>query len=264
MQKTTIILSLFLIWPTLFFAQSWEDYKASIGTVQKIIKTDDQNFILVGGSNMSGVVQKIDKKNTKIWEFRPQKGELSAFASVIELSDKSIVAVGSIKKTVSDKTDFYVVKLSHDGKLIWSKTFKISDNHDDALAVGQLNDNSIIVAGKAEKKSNYNYYSAIVKIDVNGNKIAEKKRTEAKPNSINELIIYKGNTIIVAGEIGTNSYQRYTAMWYAAFDENLEIKWEKQIKNSYGEALRAICFTSDNFIYMTGIRVKYGGSFIPV
>ncbi len=184
------------------FVDSEEDVANSV------IKTYDGNFVIVGygnyGSRKEIRLIKVDRKGEVIWDIPYLSDFICEAHEVIELPDKNIIVVGDVRAEKITNFDAQALKISEDGKIIWSKLFGL-DKWEEATDVVYTYDEKIVICG-FEKSENYLFADFwIRKIDSTGNLIWEdtfKKKSLDFPNSIIES---KDNGLIIAGSTFTGS-----------------------------------------------------------
>ncbi len=141
--------------------------------VHDLIQTQDGNLVLVGSSRSQqrAYVLKSDLNGDTLWTREIDAGLLDdVLASVIELEDGSLVAVGQTAPNNFD-VDILLLKLSADGDLIWTRKlgeeFEINKFGED---IAPASDGGFVIAGySGESDQIFINDLVIVKVDDQGN-----------------------------------------------------------------------------------------------
>jgi len=132
----------------------------------KIIKTNDGGYFIAGFIDYSGIAKgnatlhgvgefyglKIDANGNKLWDGYFGGTQNDRVFDVVEALDGGLVMVGYSESNDFDITDskgsydFWVVKLSNDGNLVWKKSYGGS-GIDQAYGIVKTNQNSYLITG---------------------------------------------------------------------------------------------------------------------
>ncbi|ARV09833.1 hypothetical protein BTO05_09335 [Winogradskyella sp. PC-19] len=171
---------------TKFFGGNFTD------TAEGIIETDNGDFIIAGGSDsidtdISGNkgtydfwVIRIDSNGILVWEKSFGGTQTEEARAMVKATDGNIVIVGETRSNDLDVSgnngaaDFWLIKISPDGNLIWQKTFGGS-GFDVARDISTTEDNGFLLTGSSrssdgdvsENKGQNDVW--VVKIDSNAN-----------------------------------------------------------------------------------------------
>jgi len=149
-----------------------------------IVDNDDNNSVVVGYSDydsfgvpkQGGIIAKYDINNNVIWKKDFRSIDSHTLNDITQDSDGCYVAIGSIKKTVGDiaTTNGFIVKYDKNGKLLWNKEFKETDQ-DTFSSVKPVPGGGVIVVGNSNDIKYVNGKligdsdGLLVKYDVEGN-----------------------------------------------------------------------------------------------
>ncbi|GAA4767989.1 MULTISPECIES: T9SS type A sorting domain-containing protein [Flavobacterium] len=150
-----------LIWQKCFGGSNW-DYSSSI------IEASDGNFIIGAStqsfnhdvtSNHGGYfdfwVLKINPLGTILWQKTYGGSNGEQISNIIETTDGNYIAIGLSDSTNGDLTsnnggrDFWLVKISESGNLIWQKSLGVGTN-EAANTIIQTSDGGYLVSGQTE------------------------------------------------------------------------------------------------------------------
>jgi len=115
-----------------------------------VIETSDGGFAIaaaVPGINQDNrPVIKFDSSGNMIW-FAGNEFYAQAATWVIELEDSSLVATGAAVLGSGESNAVYIVEISPEGEVIWTRTYDISTNSDFGTCLIQLPDDGYAVCG---------------------------------------------------------------------------------------------------------------------
>jgi hypothetical protein len=131
-----------------------------------IVQTDDNGFIIAGGSDsqdtdISGNIGSYDfwviriaANGDLVWEKSFGGQEIDEARAVIASDDGNFIIAGDTRSSTDDVSsnngaaDLWLIKISPDGNLIWEKTIGGS-NFDVARALTKTRDNGFLIAGSS-------------------------------------------------------------------------------------------------------------------
>ena len=88
--------------------------------------------------------------------------------SLIQTTDGGYAVAGKTYSKGAGEKDFWVIKLDHQGNMIWDRTFGGSDN-EVAYSLIQTTDSGYAVAGSTKSKGAGSNDFWVIKLDVQGN-----------------------------------------------------------------------------------------------
>ncbi|NMH86938.1 hypothetical protein HHX25_05435 [Flavivirga sp. Y03] len=167
---------------------------------------------------------------------------------VIQTEDSGYIIVGSSDSNDVDITgnkgsyDFWVVKISETGNLIWEKSFGGSET-DEARAITKSTDGNYIIIGDTRSNdldvSNNNGAADlwIIKISPTGNLIWEKTFGGSSFDAGRSISKTQDNGFIISGssrssngDLSNNNGQNDA--WVLKIDANANLKWQKTVGGS--------------------------------
>ena len=139
--------------------------------LETVIQTNDENFLVAGYLTPKGTRKqdawflKLDKSGKKIWSNSFGGKNSENIHSMIQLEDKSIVAVGYSNSLA------YIVKLDQSGNKLWENSFK---SHFQLYSIIKTEDKGFMVVGRTFSNTVGQSDISILKLDRNGNKVWDK------------------------------------------------------------------------------------------
>lgn len=166
------IIITFLIFSTqLLFAQG-ETYKYVYGTntpdeAHFVEPLPDGSYIIAGRTGGKGLLARFASDGMPIWVKEVGGGGSDIFKRLILCSDGNLLAFGETSSFGSGGADFFVVKFSQDGNIIWQRT---SGGSSDELARGlvEVSDGYVICGATLSYGQGF-WDIYIEKLDFNGN-----------------------------------------------------------------------------------------------
>jgi len=135
-------------------------------TPEGIAQTDDNGFIVVGGSDSADTdissnigsydfwVIRIDENGNLVWEKSFGGQEIDEAKAITKTSDGNYMILGETRSTTIDVSsnngaaDLWLIKISPNGDLIWEKTFG-GTSFDVGRSIAQTQDNGFLLAGSS-------------------------------------------------------------------------------------------------------------------
>ncbi len=201
-------------------------------TPENIIQTDDNGFIIVGGS---------DSNDTDI------SGNIGAY-------------------------DFWVLRISATGKLIWEKSFG-GEQIDEARAIVSSNDGNYIIAGDTRSNDNdisNNIGAAdlwLIKISPSGDLIWEKTIGGTNFDVARAMVKTQDNGFLLAGssrsaDVDVSENNGQNDAWALKVDSEGNLQWETTIGGSNIDFGYSIAELNDTSIILVGDSTSNDGDII--
>ncbi len=216
---------------------------------------------------------RLDSNGNKLWDSTIGGSNWDAAYSIAIANDDGYIIAGiSFSEISGDKTDYHrgngdywIVKISTNGAVLWDKTFGGS-NDEYLFSITSANTNGYIVAGSSSSGleddkteqgyGNYDYW--IVKIDNNGNKIWDKVFGGSLSDQANSIVKTEQSYIIcgtswsdASGNKTENKYG-YCDYWVVKIDENGNKLWDKTIGATNLDLAYSIYATTDGGYVVAG------------
>ncbi len=241
-------------------AQGWE---RSFGGNQRpdeghaIIQTIDLGYLAVGSSESFGndndldvYVVKTDVDGFEVWSEVYDEAFREQAYDVIQASDGTFVIVGEIEESPGNDRDVFVLKISANGQLIWSKI--IDGGQDDmGLSITPGVEGGYLIAGESRNSDTGNSDFLLLKISDDGEqewlKVYGDPEQDDRINSIATLdngYAFVGKTERVGG------FDNEVAV--RGLDSEGNEVWSEDIKTMENEVGNAIITTSDGNIAICG------------
>jgi hypothetical protein len=131
-------------------------------------------------------IVKTDKEGNRIWHnsFGFKYDEIAK--KVIATQDGGYLMVGVTESDISNQEDIFVVKVNYDGTRAWQRHFG-SKEGDEAKSVVAVND-GYVIAGYTKNTPTYNKDAYLLKIDLYGNIMWERKYGADRDDEANDII----------------------------------------------------------------------------
>ena len=148
----------------------------------QMLATSDGNFLLIGqrnvgpGNNIDSYILKIDGNGNLLWEkcFGGSLPERTYYGG--ELPNGDILIVGSILPYVSAKADIFLLRITKQGELVWTKTIGEERVHDIIHSFCRNSDKkTYTLTGYSETAKEGFHEGLFMQIDEDGNLL--KKQT---------------------------------------------------------------------------------------
>lgn len=250
----------------------------------KIIQTSDSGFILIGfsdsfdgditsfhGSRDIWVV-KLDFSGNIQWQKNYGGTYSEVGTDIIEITG-GFIFCGTTGSNDGDVTnlhgnpptsDFWVVKISIQGGILWQKTFGGS-NLDYASSITKAANNTYIIGGTSNSNNgdvtgnhgNYDYW--IIKIDSIGNLLWQKsfggssgEQLNAICNSLDGNHLISGYSASLNGDITGHHGNTANDYWVVKFNSSGNLIWQKSLGGTDDDVAYGLSSTNDNGTLVIG------------
>ncbi|RED50454.1 hypothetical protein [Seonamhaeicola aphaedonensis] len=197
-------------------------------TPYDVIQTDDNGYIIVGSSDSTDVdiknnkgsydfwIIKISEIGELVWEKSFGGSQADEARGIVKTNDGNYLIIGDTRSEDTDVSlnkgaaDFWIIKMSPNGDLIWEKTFGGS-SFDAARSVSKTQDGGFIICGSSRSanvdlNNNYGQNDAwVIKIDNNGNIIWQKSIGGTEVDLAYDAIELNDNSVIIIGESSSSN-----------------------------------------------------------
>ena len=172
-------------------AAEWIQYYGSYDTndcANSVAQTSDGGYVLAGyiygwpvwPYGYDALLVRTDSNGNKLWNMSYGASGYDVACAVVQTSDGGFVFAGhSSSYSSSGDYDFWLVKTSSAGNMVWSKTYagtNIASNHDECYCMIQTSDGGFLLGGRAGWKALG--LAWLVKTDSTGNKVWDKTYSE--------------------------------------------------------------------------------------
>ena len=252
-----------------------------------IIQTFDGGFALIGYTNSSDGDITINNGNRDFWVAKlDATGILSwqksfGYAgsdegiSLLETSDHHLLVLGVLDVTASEGEgnfgrfstkhaggDYWSIKITASGGLIWSRFYGgsftdnpagiVENNNGEFIVVGASDSNDVDISNN---KGSYDFW--IVKSESGGNMVWEKSFGGAEIDEARGIVPSGDGNYIIVGD--TRSHQQDVTinngaadLWVIKVSDNGELFWDSAIGGSNFDVARSVNPTSDGGFVIAG------------
>ena len=200
-----------------FFGGSFTD------TSFDAIQTEDNGYILVGSSDSVDVdiknnkgaydfwVVKISETGTLVWEKSFGGSQSDEARAITKSNDGNYIIIGNTRSNNLDVSinkgaaDFWVIKISPNGSLIWEKTFG-GTNFDTAHSISKTQDGGYLISGNSRSlnnditNNNGQNDALIIKITTNGKLEWQQTIGGSEIDFAHDAVELNDKSIITVGE----------------------------------------------------------------
>jgi hypothetical protein len=252
-----------LLWDRTFGSSSFDQ-------AYSIIQTTEGGFAICGtkyskktGSSGFCVI-KLDRDGKLIWEKTfdgPNKNVTSTDVaySIVPTTDSGYAVCGYSTKRSKEVQfpDFWVIKLNHNGKLIWDKTFGGSGT-DEASTIIQTIDGGYALCGTTSSKGAGQMDIWVIKLDDQGNLIWDKTLGGSKSEWGRSITQTTDSSYVLCG-VTSSKGAGSGDIWVIKLDSQGNLIWDKALGGSKSENGRSITQTTDGGYALCG-RTKSKGA----
>ncbi|WP_439152549.1 hypothetical protein [Winogradskyella sp.] len=198
--------------------------------------------------------------------------------SAVQTEDNGYIIVGGSDSNDTDISnnigsyDFWVIKISSSGELVWEKSFG-GDQIDEARAIVKSNDGNYVIAGDTRSSDNdisSNNGAAdlwLIKISPNGNLLWEKTIGGSSFDVARALVKTQDNGYLLAGssrsnDIDVSENKGQNDAWVVKVDDNGSLEWERTIGGSNIDFAYGVAELNDESVVAVGDTTSDDGDVI--
>ena len=252
-----------------------------------LIQTSDGGYVIAGytGSSDGDVknnngnrdfwIAKTDRTGNLLWENSFGFSGADEAFSLIETNDNHYIVSGVLDVTASEGQgnngrqsarhaggDFWTVKISLDGKLIWSRFYggSFTDSPRDILENAE---NELLSVGTSDSydvditknKGTYDFW--VVKSNMDGDLIWEKSFGGGEIDEASGITATKDGAYLIVGDTRSDEQDVSLNMgaadlWIIKISDNGELLWDKSIGGSNFDVAKSICPSASNGYIIAG------------
>jgi len=179
------------------------DYENAEGN--DLLITKDGHYIAVGftqptgGNDKNAFVVKGDMRSNLVWS-KSFGGDFDEIANSVTASfENGYIIVGQKWKSLGD-ADIYIMKIDHNGNVIWEKTISRPGNNS-AITIIPANDRNYIIAANTQSGHNGKFSVWLAKINEQADIIWDVNYGKYYSNFVNTLLSGQDNTYYLCGYI---------------------------------------------------------------
>ncbi|NPA48128.1 MAG: CGP-CTERM sorting domain-containing protein [Thermococci archaeon] len=209
-----------------------------------------------GAGRMDAWVLKLSPNGSVIWS-KTYGGLLNDRANAVALTDDgNVVVVGTTASFGAGGSDVWVLKLSPNGSIIWSKTYG-GGMDDGAKAVAITKNGSMMVAGYTYSSSSKSRDAWVLKLSPNGSIIWQKAYGGLYTDIASGVVTAPNGDVIVAGT--TTSFGCLGEdVWVFKLSPNGSVIWSKLYGESNADEANGIVLTPNKELVVAGVTSSLG------
>ena len=229
--------------------------------ISDILLTDTGDVIVVGNHKASRSAQpqalamRFDSHGRQLWKFILGDGGMSSLASVAQLPNGELVAVGMIDGVSGSDSDGWMVRLAPDGTMLSQHSY--GEGGDDALnAVEALPTGEIAVVGRMQRQANGDNQFWLMKISTQGKKLWERFPGGRQSDEYRAVAVRPDGRFYAVGEtqsLGTGSIDGMIT--FVAGENKL---FPKPVMEKRDDVLTAAAVTRDGGFLAGGYTTSKG------
>lgn len=182
---------------------------SATGTINKVIPTPDDAFLLVGTIDKKFVdydayLIKIDRDGNILWENNINNGEWEILRDGVALPNGDFLLIGSYRKEFDVTSNFYAMRINNQGQPLWQKIYPPFNQIDEAFSITPTADGHWLIAGSNRDYKGTNKDVQLLKIDANGNQIWSKNHDFFDWDEARDAVPTEDGGFLISG---TSGYQ---------------------------------------------------------
>jgi hypothetical protein len=241
------------------------DGATAIQEVQTSSPASTRTFIATGytrslGGGKDAWLFEIDEFGTVLWQraYSTKNPDDTFSMPLQQLSGGNLLIAGFSRPTVpGNQMDAWIMKLDAAGNLVWSATYGDS-NTDEALAIEQASDGSIIVAGNTHAVTNGNQDGWLLKLDGDtGNPIWQMAVTGGAEDAFSTIREVSPGSYMAAGHTSSYGIGGQDA-WIISLNSDGAPAWLKTYGGTGDDRVAALEMTQEGDLILAGSTNSFG------
>ena len=182
--------------------------------------------------------------------------------SIIQTSDSGYSVAGYTESKGKGGSDFWIIKLDHQGSILWDKTFGGSED-DVAYSIIQNTDGGYAVAGYTSSKGEGKMVIWLIKLDHEGNMLWDKTFRGSEHDFANSIIQTTDGGYAVTGYTSSKGEIEWD-IWLIKLDHEGNMLWDKTFGGSDNDRGTSLIQTADCGYAIAGVTESKGAGGIDV
>ena len=204
-------------------------------------------------------VTRVNAEGKTIWRKMLGGNNEEQAAAITRAKDGSILVAGTSRSfSKTNNKDFYVAKVSLDGKGIWQTTFG-KERAEYGRAIAGTDDGGAIIVGETESFGNGYKDIFVVKIDKDGKMRSEQVIGGEKDDLVRGMTRTRDGSLVL---VGSREIDRAGDgdFFLLKMDQNGKKIWARTYGGEYEDVLNAVTPTLDGGVVATGYTRSYGSA----
>jgi hypothetical protein len=223
---------------------------------QSLIQTTDGGYAVAGDTYSKGAgnrdfwVIKLDHQGDMIWDKTYGGSAFDLAYSLIQTTDGGYAVAGITSSKGQGGADFWVIKLDHQGDMIWDRTHGGSDE-DYAYSLIQTTDGGYAVAGVTSSKGQGGADFWVIKLDYQGNMIWDRTYGGSGTDWMGDCIQTTDGGYVVAGATSSKGASS-DDFWVIKLDHQGNKIWDRTYGGSNRDEANSLIQTTDGGYAVAG------------
>lgn len=226
-----------------------------------IIEADDGDFIVLGETQSFGAGE------SDLWLIRLTAGgrikwqktlggpDYEYAAAVMETSDNGIVVLGHSTSFSDNMSDYFIMKLDAEGRVLWQKIISGID-YERAETMVEHADGDIVIMGESSSFGAGNLDTFIVRLDSRGELQWQKAVGGIFNDGVSSAVVTGEGDMIMAGNTWSFG-EGESDIWIVRLDAAGDLVWEKTLGTREDDYAASIVKGSDDSFFIAGGTMIY-------
>ena len=231
-----------------------------------ICETSDEKLLICGytesfGAGMDDIyVLKLNENGDEIWNETYGGSESDLGRKIIELSDGNYAIIGTLGYSQGNGIrDVLLVKTDANGNIIWTQTYGVTNDYQDAFSVKETSDGGFIIAAQSHIQAVDLLDAYIIKTDSDGNLTWDYmyEGTDSFYDYAKDVVETANGNFLICGHTKNNENRINQAFIFLVDQDGNEI-WAEEYGDIGSDWTNSICSTSDGNFVLAGHTSSYG------
>ncbi|MDX1666195.1 MAG: PQQ-binding-like beta-propeller repeat protein, partial [Saprospiraceae bacterium] len=231
-----------------------------------VVVTQDGGYVLAGFSESFGedndldaYIVRADIDGNIIWEHVYDEGYRELTYSIVEADAGSFLVVGEIQTVVDGEKNVYLLKVSKEGKQLWSRQYG-GPMSDQGFDLARTRDGGYIIVGTTKNTDNGEDNILLIRIDEQGEELWSKQYGDEDDDQGRAVVVLDDGFAFVGNSDNPNGFDKDIVL-YKVDTEGRTI-WTRRIATLENEEGNDLVASRNGDISITGLINDNSDAFI--
>ncbi|VAX25636.1 hypothetical protein MNBD_IGNAVI01-2894 [hydrothermal vent metagenome] len=231
--------------------------------MNSVQQTSDAGYILGGSTILPGedftdlYLIKTNDLGEIQWETVYGGDDSETITSVLETSDGSYMAFGQTDSKGAGNFDFYLVKFSSTGDVIWEKTYGGNRDEKSAEMIKTQDGGYLLLGTTLSFGDGLNADVNLIKVSSDGSELWNKRYGGSSGDSGDKIILTQDDNYAILASTASFGAGGFD-LWLIKIDNNGNELWNKTFGGSEDEEGNGITELQDGNLVMVGYTISFG------
>ncbi|MFN7116564.1 MAG: hypothetical protein ACK4TA_07160, partial [Saprospiraceae bacterium] len=236
-----------------------------------LVQTNDGGFLTVGYSESFGsdndvdvYVVRTDQDGKLLWSQIYDEANIEQAFDVIQVENGDFLIVGSIKNSVGEQENVYLLRINQNGGLVWSKQYGKVATYEQGRSLVKARDGGYVIVGSTNDTPSGEDNILLIKVDEQGNQIWSRNYGGDKDDNGRAITAFRDGYVFVGSSdnVAPNAFDKDIIVY--RIDAQGNNFWSQPVRISSPERDEAndVIATRDGNIVLAGVTNGEGDAYV--